>query len=79
MQSRCFQNVSDAATTEPKDCIKYVPQCMDMGINGTEVGQSLSDTFGLPSDEPSRHISDTEKYSVTLTTKTHWTLECLYY
>ena len=35
---------------------------MDMGINGTEVGQSLSDTFRLSSDEPSSHISDTEKY-----------------
>lgn len=71
--------VTLAATTEPKDHIQYVLQHMDTGTNGTEVGQSLSDTFGLSSDEPSRHVSDSEKYSVTLTTKTHWTLGCLYY
>lgn len=47
-------------------------------INGSEVGQSLSDIFGLASNEPK--IGTTDKtylvglQLVTLTTKTHWAL-----
>lgn len=50
MQSRCFQKVSD------QDHIQHILQCVDTGIDGTEVCQSASDPFGLSSDEPSRHL-----------------------
>lgn len=60
-----------------KNHVKYIRQCTAI-INGSEVGQSLSDIFGLASNEPK--IGTTDKtylvglQLVTLTTKTHWAL-----
>lgn len=71
MQSRLFQKVSDTCSNNRAK--RSYP--IHTGINGNEVGRSLSDIIGLSSVEPSRQITDrkTPKSTVLLwQQKNHW-------